>query len=42
MFKNFQNLSESDELNYEQNISDVLSLVPSLPRGLDVNLEFTG
>ncbi|VDM29397.1 unnamed protein product [Toxocara canis] len=37
-----EGLDESDALNYEQNISDVLSLVPSLPRGLDVNVQFNG
>uniref|UniRef100_A0A915C4S7 Ubiquitin carboxyl-terminal hydrolase n=1 Tax=Parascaris univalens TaxID=6257 RepID=A0A915C4S7_PARUN len=37
-----EGLNEGDALNYEQNISDVLSLVPSLPRGLDVNVQFNG
>uniref|UniRef100_A0A0M3ITT3 Ubiquitin carboxyl-terminal hydrolase n=1 Tax=Ascaris lumbricoides TaxID=6252 RepID=A0A0M3ITT3_ASCLU len=37
-----EGLNEGDALNYEQNMSDVLSLVPSLPRGLDVNVQFNG
>ncbi|VDK46572.1 unnamed protein product [Gongylonema pulchrum] len=35
-------ITECELANYEQNIEDVLTLIPSLPRGLDVNIHFTG
>lgn len=38
----FQDIDEAELPNYEQNVSDVLALIPSLPKGLDVNIHFTG
>uniref|UniRef100_A0A1I7VIM0 Ubiquitin carboxyl-terminal hydrolase n=1 Tax=Loa loa TaxID=7209 RepID=A0A1I7VIM0_LOALO len=35
-------IDEAELPNYEQNVSDVLALIPSLPKGLDVNIHFTG
>ncbi|VDN02988.1 unnamed protein product [Thelazia callipaeda] len=35
-------LDESEISNYEKNVSDVLTLIPSLSKGLDVNVFFTG
>lgn len=37
-----QDIDEAEIPNYEQNVSDVLALIPSLPKGLDVNIHFTG
>jgi len=33
-------LSESDKLNYEQNMSDAMSVFPKLLTGIDVNIQF--
>ncbi|KAM3726432.1 Ubiquitin carboxyl-terminal hydrolase [Dirofilaria immitis] len=35
-------IDEAELPNYEQNVSDVFALIPSLPKGLDVNIHFTG
>lgn len=37
-----KDIDEAELPNYEQNLSDVLALIPSLPKGLDVNIHFTG
>ncbi|VDK79171.1 unnamed protein product [Litomosoides sigmodontis] len=37
-----KDIDEAEIPNYEQNVSDVLALIPSLPKGLDVNIHFTG
>uniref|UniRef100_A0A0R3S6Q2 Ubiquitin carboxyl-terminal hydrolase n=1 Tax=Elaeophora elaphi TaxID=1147741 RepID=A0A0R3S6Q2_9BILA len=37
-----KDIDEAELPNYEQNVSDVLTLIPSLPKGLDVNIHFTG
>ncbi|VDK64386.1 unnamed protein product [Onchocerca ochengi] len=37
-----KDIDEAELPNYEQNVSDVLALIPSLPKGLDVNIHFTG
>ncbi|CAL9691038.1 unnamed protein product [Knipowitschia caucasica] len=34
--------SQGEELNFQQNISDVMSVLPKLCTGLDVNVRFTG
>uniref|UniRef100_A0A915Q2D5 Ubiquitin-like modifier-activating enzyme ATG7 n=1 Tax=Setaria digitata TaxID=48799 RepID=A0A915Q2D5_9BILA len=37
-----KDIDDAELPNYEQNVSDVLTLIPSLPKGLDVNIHFTG
>lgn len=37
-----KDLTESAQLNYEQNMSDAMTILPKLQTGLDVNVRFTG
>lgn len=37
-----QNIPEGVQLNYEQNFMDAMQILPKLPKGLDVNVRFTG
>ncbi|XP_003748263.1 ubiquitin carboxyl-terminal hydrolase MINDY-2 [Galendromus occidentalis] len=37
-----KDLSESAQLNYEQNMNDAMTILPKLQTGLDVNVRFTG
>ena len=36
------NLLEEEQLNYEQNMSDAMAILPKLSTGLDVNVKFSG
>ncbi|CAG2170062.1 unnamed protein product [Oppiella nova] len=38
----YQNIPEGVQLNYEQNFMDAMQILPKLPKGLDVNVRFTG
>ncbi|CAG2108771.1 unnamed protein product, partial [Medioppia subpectinata] len=39
---NDQNIPEGVQLNYEQNFMDAMQILPKLPKGLDVNVRFSG
>lgn len=41
-FNVLQDLDSGQLLNYERNVSDALSIFPSLQTGLDINVRFTG
>lgn len=36
------NVSDNERLNYEQNINDAIALLPSIVKGLFVNIRFSG
>ena len=42
MFTNFQDLPETTQANYEQNMQDAMAVMHKLQTGIDVNVKFTG